>query len=147
MHYKKALTSKAKRKKLSFLFCSWEKECSTIRIQILCNTKTTNEFNERNDNVNNLCQQNVVLISRSIPPEVFLGKGVPKLCCKFTGEHTCQSMTTIKLWNTWGCVFSPVNLLHIFRTPFPRINYRGLLLYIFHSPRNTLAEKIGLSWN
>ena len=26
---------------------------------------------------------------RSSPPEVFLGKGVPKKCSKFTGEHPC----------------------------------------------------------
>ena len=28
-------------------------------------------------------------ISRSSHPEVFLGKGVPKICSKFTGEHPC----------------------------------------------------------
>ena len=27
------------------------------------------------------------LLSRSSPPEAFLGKGVLKICCKFTGEH------------------------------------------------------------
>ena len=36
---------------------------------------------------------------------MFLGKSVLKICSKFTGEHPCRS----------GC--SPVNLLHIFRTP------------------------------
>ena len=30
-------------------------------------------------------------------PEVFLGKGVLKLCSKFTGEHPCQSAISIKL--------------------------------------------------
>ena len=28
----------------------------------------------------------------SSPPEVFLGKGVLKICSKFTGEHLCQSV-------------------------------------------------------
>ena len=29
---------------------------------------------------------------RSIPPEVFLGKGALKMCSKFTGEHPCRSV-------------------------------------------------------
>ena len=35
--------------------------------------------------------------SRISRPEVFLGKGVLKLCSKFTGEHPCRSATSIKL--------------------------------------------------
>ena len=54
------------------------------------------------------------LIVRSSRPEVFLRKGVLKICCKFTGEHAQH-----------GC--SPVNLLHIFRKPFPK-NTAGRLL-------------------
>ena len=57
---------------------------------------------------------------RSNPPEVFLGKGVLKICSKFTGEHPCRSATSIKLQSNFnesalrhGC--SSVNLLHIFR--------------------------------
>ena len=30
-------------------------------------------------------------VYRSTPPEKFLGKGVPKICSKFTEEHPCQS--------------------------------------------------------
>ena len=45
---------------------------------------------------------------RSSPPEVFLGKGVLKICSKFTGEHPCRSVISIKLHSS---------LLHIFRTP------------------------------
>ena len=41
--------------------------------------------------------QHVSKIVRSSPPEVFLGKGVPKICSKFTGEHSCQSVISIKL--------------------------------------------------
>ena len=36
-------------------------------------------------------------IHRSNPPEVFLRKGVLKICNKFTGEQTCQSTTSINL--------------------------------------------------
>ena len=36
-------------------------------------------------------------IDRSSHPEVFLRKGVLKICSKFTGEHPCQSVISIKL--------------------------------------------------
>ena len=35
--------------------------------------------------------------SRSSRPEVFLGKGVLKICSKFSGEYQCQSSISIKL--------------------------------------------------
>ena len=61
-------------------------------------------------------------IDRRSTLEVFLGKGVLKICSKFTGEHPCQSVISVKLlWNftkitlCHGC--SLVNLPHIFRTP------------------------------
>ena len=59
--------------------------------------------------------------ARSSPPEVFLEKGVLKIYSKFTGEHTCIEITT-----GHGCC--PVNLLFIFRTPFPKNTFGGLLL-------------------
>ena len=69
---------------------------------------------------------------RSNHPEVFLGKGVLKTCSKFAGEHQCQSAILIKLLCNFieitlrhGC--SPVNLLHIFRTPFLKNTYKWLL--------------------
>ena len=34
-------------------------------------------------------QPTQTLMSRSSPPEVFLGKGVLKICSKFTGEQPC----------------------------------------------------------
>ena len=65
--------------------------------------------------------------------EVFLGKSVLKRCSKFTGEHSCGSLILIKLFCNVteivlqnGC--SLVNLLHIFRTPFPKNPSEGLLL-------------------
>ena len=56
---------------------------------------------------------------------MFLRKGALKICSKFIGEHSCRSAISIKLQSNFieialehGC--SPVNLLQIFRTPFPR---------------------------
>ena len=63
----------------------------------------------------------LICIYRSRPPDVFLGKGVLKICGKFTeftGEHPCWSVILVKLlcnlieialWH--GCF--PENLLHI----------------------------------
>ena len=60
-------------------------------------------------------------------------KGVRKICRKFTGEHPCRSAISIKLQSNFieitlrhGC--SPVNLLHIFKTPFLKNTSGGLLL-------------------
>ena len=50
--------------------------------------------------------------------EFFLGKGVVKICSKFSGEHPCFGM---------GILF--LNLLHIFRTPFHKNTSECLLLY------------------
>ena len=55
-------------------------------------------------------------IYRSSHPEVFLRRGVLKICSKFTREHPCQSAISIKS--------------HIFRTPFPRNTSGWLRLYI-----------------
>ena len=66
--------------------------------------------------------------------EVFFGKGVLKICSKFTGEHPCRSVISIKLlcnfieitlWH--GC--SPVNLLHIFRTLYLKSTSGRLFLW------------------
>ena len=78
-------------------------------------------------NVQNTC--------RSSRPEVFLRKGVLKICSKFAGEHICRSAILIKLQNNFiettlrkGCC--PVNLLHIFKTPFLKNTSEWLLLYL-----------------
>ena len=69
----------------------------------------------------------------SSPPEMFSPKGILKICDKFTGEHPCRSAISIKLLCNFieialrhGC--STVNLLHIFRIPFPKNTSGGLLL-------------------
>ena len=68
---------------------------------------------------------------RNSHPNVFLRKGVLKIYIKFTGEHPCRIVISIKLlcnfikitfWH--GC---SINLLYIFRTPLPK-NVSGLLL-------------------
>ena len=72
---------------------------------------------------------------RSSRPEVFLRQGVLKIYSKFTETHPCRSVISIKLLCNFieislqhGC--SPVNLLYIFRTSFPK-NTSGRLLLIF----------------
>ena len=69
---------------------------------------------------------------RSSSSEVFLGKGVPKTCSKFTGENQCLSLISIKL----RCNFIEIarrrgcSLLHIFRTRLYK-NASGELLLFF----------------
>ena len=76
----------------------------------------------------------VVLISlmqtyRNSPVQVFSGKGVLKIGSKFTGEHPCRSVVSIKiLCITLRQLCFPVNLLHIFRKPCSKNTYGGLLL-------------------
>ena len=66
-------------------------------------------------------------------PEVFFGKGTLKICSKFTGEHPWRSAISIKLLcnlieMTLRHGWSPANLLHIFRAPFPKKTSDKLLL-------------------
>ena len=71
------------------------------------------------------------LTSRSSRPEVFLGKGVLKICAKFMGEHPCQSGISIQsnfIEITLRHRCSIVNLLHFFRTAFPKNSSKRLLL-------------------
>ena len=70
---------------------------------------------------------------RSSPLDVLLGKGVLKIFSKLTGEHPCRSASSINLQSNFieitlrhGC--SLVNLLHVFRTPFPKSTSGGMLL-------------------
>ena len=70
-----------------------------------------------------------------IPPKLFWGKGVLKICSTFTVEHPCRSAISIKLQSNsieitfrHGC--SPVNLLHIFRILFLKNTSERVLLRI-----------------
>ena len=76
-------------------------------------------------------------------PEVFLVKDLLKIRSKFPGEHPCRSVISIKLLCKFieitlrnGC--SLVNLLHIFRIPFPK-NTSGRLLLVIQSENKSLA--------
>ena len=69
----------------------------------------------------------------SAHPVVISGKDVLKICSKFTGEHPSRSVISKKLLSKFieitlrhGC--SPVDLLHVFRTPFPKNSSGWLLL-------------------
>ena len=56
-------------------------------------------------------------------------RGVLKICSKFTREHPMRKWGLnkfIEITLRYEC--SPVNLLNIFRTPFPRKTYGGLPL-------------------
>ena len=75
--------------------------------------------------------------TESSHPAEFLGKGALKICSKVTGEHPCRSAISIKLRRNFieialrhGC--SPVNLLHIFRTPFVKNTSGWLLKLMFY---------------
>ena len=77
-------------------------------------------------------------------PEVFLGKGVLKICSKFTGEYPCRSVISIKLLCNFveitfrhGC--PPVNFLHIFKTFFPKIFF-GWMLPFLHTLHATILS-------
>ena len=72
-------------------------------------------------------------VIRSSHPELFLRNGVLKTLSKFTGEHPCRKVISIKLPCTFieialrhGC--SPVNLLLIFGKPFLKNTFGWLLL-------------------
>ena len=71
-----------------------------------------------------------LLKARSSHPGVFLIKGVLKICSKFAGEHSCREV--IWIWNFTEIALQhrcfPVNLLHIFRTPFPKKTSGRLLM-------------------
>ena len=65
---------------------------------------------------------NVFSLDKKQPFRGVSRKVVRKICGKFTGEHPCRSVISIKLLCKFieialrhGC--SPVNLLHIFRAP------------------------------
>ena len=77
------------------------------------------------------------------PPTGVPRKSCSEKCSKFTGEHLCRSVISIKLQSNFIDIllqheFSPVNLLHIFRTPFLKntsgrllLNHRMFLLNLY----------------
>ena len=87
---------------------------------------------------------------RSSHPGMFLGKGVLKICSKFTGEHPCRKVISITLLCNFieitlrhGC--SPVNLLHIFTNLFVRTPLGGCFCWwkVTHDVQGILVETCG----
>ena len=81
---------------------------------------------------------------------MFLRKGILKICSEFTEETPCRSAISIKLLCNFieialrhGC--SPVNLLHIFRTPFSRNTTGCLLLNLILIRENLLFYYLSAS--
>ena len=71
------------------------------------NKKTKKKNKKRFRKLKGLIIEFIIQHSRSSHPEVFLEKGVLKICSKFTGEHPCRSAISIKLESNWkaldGC--------------------------------------------
>ena len=93
-----------------------------------------------------------ILSYRSSHPEKFLGKSVLKICSRFTGAQPCRSAISIKLLYNFVHIgiglryaYSPVNLLHIFRTSFPR-NTSGRLLLKIETVYNSLVSWTNFHW-
>ena len=89
-------------------------------------------FDQTKINVTETYFEDLSCGSRSSHPDVFLGKVVLKIFSKITGEHPCRSAIPIKLQSNFIGItlrhgYSPVHLLYIFRTPFPK-NTSGWLL-------------------
>ena len=82
----------------------------------------------------------LLVMLRNSHPGIFLETVFLKICSKFTGEHSCRSVISIKLQSTFIEITlcyggSPVNLPHIFRTPFTKNTCTWLLLNVTSSNR------------
>ena len=121
---------------------------------------TTSHRSDLSSEVNSICWHKSVASSRldlrvlspayrNSRPEVFLRKVVLKICCRFTGEHPCRSVISIKLQRNFveialrhGC--STVNLLQIFRTLFPKNTSGRVLLSIDRNITDNTKKVINL---
>ena len=86
-------------------------------------------------------------IFRSSHPEVFLRKGVLKICNKFKGEHTCRSAISIKLqsnWTaaSWNCRYWQSKSNHIFSRHVGTLNTSSCKIkYYMIKCNNTCATR------
>ena len=78
------------------------KVLSTPIITELFETKNEHQYNLRRNSQFIIPAVNWVYhgTDRSSLPEVFIGKVVLKICSKFTGDHPCRSVISIKLFAT-----------------------------------------------
>ena len=72
-----------------------------------------------------------IILFRSSRAEVVLGKGIMKIFRNLQ-ENNALLRNLIEITLRHGC--SPVNLLHNFRTPFPKNTFGWLLLTINNHP-------------
>ena len=87
---------------------------------------------------------------RKQPPRGVLRKSVVKICSKFTREHLCRSVISIKLLCNFIQIIlrhgrSPANLLQIFRTLFLK-NTSGRLLLVFLVSTTIYADQCTDRW-
>ena len=125
---------------LVFLNRDANTEEETLTVDENLGIRTQKQKTSQNEPCNN--------INRSSRREVFLRKPALKICSKFTGELPYRSAISIKLFCNFieialrhGC--SPINLLHIFRTPFLKSTSGRLLLYKVSSFLNIATIHLG----
>ena len=99
---------------------------------------------------NKFLQFLLTAIASSSRSYVFFGKGVLKIYSKFTWEHPCRNVISIKLLcnlteitlrhvdyaSACKITLRHVSLLHILGTPFPKNTYGGLLLHCWKCSLN-----------
>ena len=95
-------------------------------------------------NTTHLCcfpSQNITKNAETYQPpmrDLIIEHHLMKICSKFTGEHPCQSLISIKLLRSFIEITlrhecSPVSLMCIFRTPFTKNTSGCLFLGLFGS--------------
>ena len=93
----------------------------------------------------------------SIPPEVFSGKGVLKICSKLIGEHSCRSVISVKL--LWSVIeitlWHKIKKINVQYWKYPRSITQASLIqnqelklnrrttYVFsHSPSKKIIDNL-----
>ena len=94
-------------------------------------------FDAKIDQVLQSSEGNAELVYQKQPSRGVLIKKCSEICSKFTWEHPCQCVISIKLLSnfiefTLQHGRSPVNFFHIFRRPFPK-NISGGLYLVYTS--------------
>ena len=88
-----------------------------------------------------------VWLDQKQPSRGVLKKEVLKIYSKFTREHPCRSAISVKFQSNFSEIAlrhgrSPINLLYIFRTPFPKNTSDGLLFaWFLIDHKNTIKNR------
>ena len=80
-----------------FLYCALVSHCMIINISRKMKKFLLELMTQLTQSIGG-----ALLGNRSSRPEVFLGKGVLKICNKFTGEQSCRSVISVKLQPSRG---------------------------------------------